>query len=211
MKHIHRTGIIYDCHLRLSKYFYNTGHWTFLIAFFPMSNYQLVMPVGKLRPKEFYNVCRWIMQTYFHNLRHQMTTCHFENRHSGYWHLLNWHFVYRHFKFKHFCIQAFQWKAFWLQISCLQTFCLQTFCLQTFCLQAFDMHVFHMQAFCLRVRCADLNVSVAVLLVVGVLCCKIVYQLVDYLVSRLFNCRSMSIDQMTCYPFQEEKACYWWW
>ncbi len=26
VKHIYGTGIIYDHHLRLSKYFYNTGH-----------------------------------------------------------------------------------------------------------------------------------------------------------------------------------------
>ncbi len=27
MKPIYSTGVIDDCHLRLSKYFYNTGHW----------------------------------------------------------------------------------------------------------------------------------------------------------------------------------------
>jgi hypothetical protein len=27
VKHIYSTGIIDDCHLRSSKYFYNTGHW----------------------------------------------------------------------------------------------------------------------------------------------------------------------------------------
>jgi hypothetical protein len=27
VKHIYSTGIIYDHHLRLSKYFYSTGHW----------------------------------------------------------------------------------------------------------------------------------------------------------------------------------------
>ncbi len=27
VKHIYSTGIIYDHDLRLSKYFYNTGHW----------------------------------------------------------------------------------------------------------------------------------------------------------------------------------------
>ncbi len=26
-KHIYNTGVNYDCHLRLSKYFYSTGHW----------------------------------------------------------------------------------------------------------------------------------------------------------------------------------------
>jgi len=26
VKHIYSTGVIYDCHLRSSKYFYNTGH-----------------------------------------------------------------------------------------------------------------------------------------------------------------------------------------
>ncbi len=27
-KHIYSTGLIYDRHLRSSKYVYNTGHWT---------------------------------------------------------------------------------------------------------------------------------------------------------------------------------------
>jgi len=27
VKQIYSTGIIYDRHLRASKYFYNTGHW----------------------------------------------------------------------------------------------------------------------------------------------------------------------------------------
>jgi len=40
VKHIYSTGVFYDCHLQLSKYFYNTGHRSsshtvFFLLFYP--------------------------------------------------------------------------------------------------------------------------------------------------------------------------------
>jgi len=50
VKHIDSTGVIYDGHLRLSKYFYNTGHRREkIVRFFPFFKIPTIKR-NKIRP-----------------------------------------------------------------------------------------------------------------------------------------------------------------